>query len=217
MFLRLFALFVTIPLIELYLLLQVGRLMGLVPTLALVISTGFLGAWLAQSQGASTFARIRDELNAGRMPTESLAHALLILVAGAVLLTPGLLTDCAGFFLLIPQGRRLVAGSLRKRFEKHLRARATATSQARSAGGPMGAGPMGGGPMGGGFRIDFGGRPAGGQSGHQSAPRGGPRPGPKQVLVVEDYRVDEAPSEEDRSAERAITEGSAESSDRSEP
>ncbi|MDA8018016.1 MAG: FxsA family protein [Thermoanaerobaculia bacterium] len=116
---QLFLLFTLVPLTELWLLLLLGRNVGLVPTLALVILTGALGAWLARSQGLRAFAAVQAELNSGRMPTSSLLDGLLILIAGAVLLTPGLLTDVFGFLLLIPwtreRLRNLLAAELKRR------------------------------------------------------------------------------------------------------
>lgn len=117
---QLFLLFTLVPLAELWLLLLLSRRVGFVPTLALVIFTGALGAWLARSQGLRAYAAVQAELAAGRMPTTSLLDGLMVLIAGAVLLTPGLLTDVFGFLLLVPWTRawirRLVAGRLRSRF-----------------------------------------------------------------------------------------------------
>lgn len=111
---RLILLFVTVPLVELVLLVQVGRHVGLLPTVVLVVVTGILGAALARWQGVRTLSRFRAAVNAGRMPHRELLEGLLILIAGAVLLTPGLLTDAVGFLLLVPWvraavGRRLLA------------------------------------------------------------------------------------------------------------
>ncbi len=108
MLLRLLLLFTVVPLVELVLLVQVGRLVGLGPTIALVLLTGVLGAWLTRLQGLRVLARVRTELEQGRMPAAELVDGLLIVIAGAVLLTPGLLTDACGFFLLVPAGRRAV-------------------------------------------------------------------------------------------------------------
>ena len=121
MLLRLFLLFTLIPMIELYLLLQLGKHMGLLPTVGLVIFTGALGAWLARTQGLNTLKEIRTQQAHGQMPTSALVDGLLILIAGAVLLTPGLLTDFAGFFLLIPQGRRLIRQTVKKRIAESMR------------------------------------------------------------------------------------------------
>ncbi|MEM9557702.1 MAG: FxsA family protein [Acidobacteriota bacterium] len=120
MFLRLLALFTLVPLAELYVLIALGRRVGLVPTLLLVLFTGVLGAWLARSQGVAAFNKVRTELAAGRLPAAAMVDGLLILLAGAVLLTPGLLTDLAGFFLLVPEGRALVRKSLIGRWRGHV-------------------------------------------------------------------------------------------------
>lgn len=105
---RLALLFVTVPLAELAILVWVGRRMGLVPTVALVVVTGIAGAALARRQGLATLGRFRGALDAGRLPHRELLDGVLILVAGAVLLAPGLLTDLAGLLLLVPPVRRLV-------------------------------------------------------------------------------------------------------------
>jgi UPF0716 protein FxsA len=76
-------------------------------TLLMVVATGFAGASLARRQGLSTYVRIQEELAAGRMPTDALLDAALIFVAGAMLLTPGVLTDLLGFSLLLPPSRRV--------------------------------------------------------------------------------------------------------------
>lgn len=116
MFFRLLLLFTTIPLIELALLVEVGRYVGLAATIALVITTGILGAWLAKSQGLATLARVQADFQAGRMPAAAMLEGLMILMAGAVLLTPGLLTDLFGFALLTPVVRRAFGRALAKRF-----------------------------------------------------------------------------------------------------
>ena len=96
MFVRLLLLFTVVPIVELLLLIELGRHIGLAPTLAIVLGTGVLGAALARWQGLATLRQVQTEMDAGRLPTGPLVDGLLILVAGAVLLTPGLLTDLAG-------------------------------------------------------------------------------------------------------------------------
>lgn len=118
MFLRILALFVLLPLVELALLLQVGRMIGLGWTLALVVTTGFLGATLAKRQGLRAWLAIQAELQEGRMPGGALVDGLLILIGGIVLLTPGILTDLLGFALLVPRTRGLLKRSLRTRFQR---------------------------------------------------------------------------------------------------
>jgi UPF0716 protein FxsA len=112
MFARLALLFVAVPLLELYLLVRMGEWVGLLPTIALVVATGILGAALARLEGLRTLKRFRAALAAGRPPHRELVEGLLVLIAGAVLLTPGLLTDLTGFLLLVPPVRRAVAGRL---------------------------------------------------------------------------------------------------------
>ena len=116
MFLRLLLLFTVVPLVELFILVKLGSVVGVVPTVGLVIFTGILGAWLARQQGFRVLKRLRTDLDQGRLPAEALVDGLLILIAGAVLLTPGLITDGLGFFLLIPQGRAAVRKAVTKRF-----------------------------------------------------------------------------------------------------
>lgn len=120
MFLRLLLLFTVVPLVELYLLITIGRMIGVGPTIAIVLGTGILGAWLARWQGLAVLRRVREEMAAGRLPTDALIDGLLILVAAAVLLTPGLLTDTAGFLLLVPASRvvvrKAVAAAIAKRY-----------------------------------------------------------------------------------------------------
>lgn len=110
MLLRLFLLFTIVPVVELALLIRLGGLLGFGPTLLLVIGTGAAGAWLARREGLRAWLAVRDELQGGALPGESLVHALLILAAGVVLITPGVITDIAGILLLIPPVRgRLIA------------------------------------------------------------------------------------------------------------
>jgi len=143
MFFRLALLFVLVPLVELMLLVQMGRWIGLLPTVALVVLTGILGAALARLQGLATLIRFRQAVAEGRLPHREIVEGILILIAGAVLLTPGLLTDATGFLLLVPPVRRLAA----KRIEGWLQRRGTVVVTGR---------PEGGGPRS--RPDDFGGR-----------------------------------------------------------
>ena len=110
----LFLAFTALPLIELALLLQVHGAIGLEATLALVLLTGTTGAALARWQGLKTFARVRESMAQGRLPGQALFDGALILFAGALLVTPGVLTDAVGFALLVPAVRRLVGRGLRR-------------------------------------------------------------------------------------------------------
>ncbi len=117
MFLKLFLAFTIIPVIEIYILIQIGSVFGPLTSVALVIFTGFLGAYLARLQGMQTILRIQENLKEGRMPSSDLLDALLIGVAGLVLLTPGFLTDLFGFILLIPATRIGVKAWLKGKFK----------------------------------------------------------------------------------------------------
>ena len=117
MLLRLLAAFCLIPLLELALLLWLATRTSLQLTLALVIVTGILGAWLARQQGWRTLVRARERLEQGQVPLDALGEGLMILVAGALLLTPGVLTDAVGFMLLVPPSRRAIRRWLARRLE----------------------------------------------------------------------------------------------------
>lgn len=98
----LFFLFIVVPLIELMILLKLAEVTSFGWTFALVVFTGVVGAALARAQGWSVIRRMQQEMQAGKAPAKSLADALMIFVAGALLMTPGVLTDVFGFSLLIP-------------------------------------------------------------------------------------------------------------------
>lgn len=114
---KLFLAFTLIPVSEIYILITIGGQIGILPSIALVILTGIIGASLARSQGLQTLGRIRDSFQQGLVPGEELLNALLIAIAGIILLTPGFLTDAAGLFLLIPATRTLCREWLKRRME----------------------------------------------------------------------------------------------------
>ena len=117
MLFKLFLAFTIIPIIEIFLLIEIGSIFGALTAVTLVILTGFLGAFLARMQGLQTFLRIQESLREGRMPSGELLDALLIVIAGLVLLTPGFLTDSVGFLLLIPATRNSIKYWLRRQIE----------------------------------------------------------------------------------------------------
>jgi UPF0716 protein FxsA len=104
----LFVLFTVVPLIEIALFIVVGDRLGLGPTIALVVITALLGSVLVSRQGRGQLQRIQSTVAAGGFPTKELAHGAMILVAGALMITPGFLTDAVGFLLLVPQVREAV-------------------------------------------------------------------------------------------------------------
>jgi UPF0716 protein FxsA len=127
---RLILLFILVPFLELYLLLKIAELTSAKFTFALVVLTGVIGATLARRQGWKAIARLREELNRGQIPTNSAVDALMIFVAGALLITPGVLTDLVGFSLLIPACRR----AYRTVFVRWLRWRVRVIAEVRMPG-----------------------------------------------------------------------------------
>lgn len=135
---RLLLLFIIVPAVELLLLIQMGQWIGVLPTVGLIIVTGIVGAYLTRQQGMQVWRRMQQELQSGQMPGEALLEGAMILVAGAVLMTPGVFTDALGFLLLIPPTRKLISRFVSKQIQRRI-----ANGQIHVQGfGPMG--PMGG-------------------------------------------------------------------------
>lgn len=107
--------FIAIPLIEIALFIKVGGLIGLGPTLAIVLLTAVAGSWLVRMQGAMALADLRGSMRELRDPTEPIAHGALIILAGALLITPGFFTDTMGILLLIPPVRSAALRFLSRR------------------------------------------------------------------------------------------------------
>ena len=115
---KLLLLFIVVPALELAILIQIGTYLGTLPTLALIVVTGVIGAHLARLQGLSVLTRAQEQMDRGELPAGSLADGVMILVAGALLITPGILTDLLGFALLVPKVRRVVKGYVLARVRK---------------------------------------------------------------------------------------------------
>ena len=115
---RLLLLFLIVPIAELYLLIEIGQRIGTISTLALIFLTALLGSALARRQGLGVLRRMQSEMAEGRLPASSIVDGVLILLAGAVLITPGVLTDLVGFLVLIPVTRGLIKAYLWKRIER---------------------------------------------------------------------------------------------------
>ena len=113
-------LFLVVPFAELAVLIQVGAWLGVADTILLLIGISVAGAWLAKRAGISVLVRMRQQLEMGRVPAAELVDGFLVLLAGALLLTPGFLTDCVALLLLLPPVRATVRGVLRKRFERNI-------------------------------------------------------------------------------------------------
>ncbi|MDX1594594.1 MAG: FxsA family protein [Gammaproteobacteria bacterium] len=114
-------LFLVVPLVEIYLLIQAGGIIGALNTVALVVLTAVAGAWLLRLQGLATLRRVQRSLDQGVLPETELVEGVLLLVAGALLLTPGFVTDLIGFVLLVPATRGALARGILARGVLHVR------------------------------------------------------------------------------------------------
>ncbi|PLY02290.1 MAG: membrane protein FxsA [Desulfuromonas sp.] len=121
MFIRFLILFTLVPVIELYVLVEAGRQIGVAATVAMVLLTGIAGAYLARSQGFAIINRIQSELNQGKLPAEELLDGAMILAGGLLLLTPGFCTDLFGFCLLTPFTRTVLKSPLKRWLDERIR------------------------------------------------------------------------------------------------
>jgi UPF0716 protein FxsA len=113
-------LFIGVPFAEIYVLLQVGHAIGVVNTLGLLILISVVGAWLAKREGLGVLRRMQRSIDAGRVPGTELVDGFLILFAGALMLTPGFLTDILAILLLLPPVRAVVRRELRRRVARRI-------------------------------------------------------------------------------------------------
>ncbi len=121
MLFKLFAAFVILPIIEIYVLIKIGAQIGALWTILLVVVTAFVGAFLAKMQGAYTMHRLRMNMMQGVPPTDEILDAFLIFAAGVVFLTPGFVTDLAGLLVLIPQTRKMIKAWLIRKLDQWMR------------------------------------------------------------------------------------------------
>ena len=135
----LIVLFIVVPILELYVIIQVGQLIGVLPTLILLLADALLGSLLLKHQGRGAWRRFNEALAARRFPGKEVADGVLIVIGGTLLLTPGFITDIAGLFLLIPPTRALA-----RRLLKRLTIGRFAVISV--GGGPFAGTPGGGGP-----------------------------------------------------------------------
>ena len=112
----LLAVFLLVPLAEIYVLLKVGGVLGALPTIALVVLTAVVGAALMRAQGFATVQKVQRQLSVGEIPAVAMIEGAFILVAGALLLTPGFITDCVGFACLLPPFRQALIRRMMARF-----------------------------------------------------------------------------------------------------
>ncbi len=119
---RLALLFVVVPILELALLIRLGQVVGFWPTFGLVFFTGVTGAWMARQEGIRALLKLRTELASGRPPTQALMDGAAVLVGGALLLTPGIITDLVGFLLLFPPTRHAIRRGIQRRMLRAIQA-----------------------------------------------------------------------------------------------
>jgi UPF0716 protein FxsA len=122
--------FIVVPLAEIAVLIQVGGWLGLGPTLALIILTAVVGAWMLRRQGLAVLRRAQQQMQQGAMPIAEVFEGFCLVIAGALLLTPGFLTDTVGALLLLPPVRAFLYRRVRGRLEEQV--------QAGAGGGPGG-------------------------------------------------------------------------------
>lgn len=122
-------LFFAVPFLEIWLLIKVGGQIGALPTMLLVVLTAVLGAFLLRQQGLSTLARFQKSLNSGQLPTKEIVEGMVLLVGGALLMTPGFFTDTLGFLCLFPLTRSLMLKFLLQRTQVYMQSHTVHFSQ----------------------------------------------------------------------------------------
>ena len=129
--LLLVVLFIVVPIAELYVIIQIGQAIGILPTIAILILDSVLGAALMRSQGRAAWMRFNRALAEGRVPGREVLDGALVIFGGALLLTPGFLSDILGLILLLPPTRALVRSVLVRRFGPRIASGAASGAQAR--------------------------------------------------------------------------------------
>jgi len=119
-------LFLVVPIVEIYILLKVGNIIGAFPTIILVVLTAVIGAGLLRQQGLSTLARLQQNMGQGKIPAQEMIEGVLLAVGGALLMTPGFVTDTMGFLCLLPFSRTFIAKNIMKRSVEKIKAGAGA-------------------------------------------------------------------------------------------
>lgn len=127
--------FLLTPVIEIYVIIQVGQQIGAVPTVVLLLAESALGAWLVRREGRRAWQALRGAFGSGRLPSRELSDAALVLVGGTLLLTPGFVTDALGFLMILPVSRPVARRAL-----AWLIARRAVSVVGFRPGGPTGAG-----------------------------------------------------------------------------
>ncbi len=146
MMIRLLLLFTIVPTVELFLLLQLGALIGPTATVLLILVTGFVGAWLAKREGVGLLRTLASELQQGMPPGARLMEGALVVAGGLLLVTPGVFTDITGFLFIVPWSRRRLAPflltALAKRFQLDGAARFGPGRPTAGPGAPLGDAPV---------------------------------------------------------------------------
>ena len=143
MALLLVLIFIVLPIAEIYVIIKVGEAIGVLPTIALLIVDGFLGAALLRSQGRLAWARFNEALARGRIPAREVFDGAMVIVGGAFLMAPGFITDVIGLLLLIPPSRAIFRGLVARMARRRavFRLRTVRWGPGRTNGGDPGAGP----------------------------------------------------------------------------
>lgn len=141
---RILALFLIMPVVELALLVQVDKLIGFWPTVGLILFTGLLGGYLAKREGLAVWRRLNQRMGSGDLPDNEIVDGVIILCAGALLITPGVLTDVIGFLGLFPLSRAVIRKIVLKRVEKAMQ---RSTFETIGLGGAWAGDAMSGGPL----------------------------------------------------------------------
>jgi UPF0716 protein FxsA len=149
----LFVIFILVPLLELYVIIQVGQEIGALPTIAILVADSILGSLLLRAQGRSAWRRFNEAVARGRVPTNEVLDGVLVIFGGAFLVTPGFLTDIAGILLLLPPTRAFVRSVLLRNVAARMAAGATSWGIGRVSG-RRGRGPDGPGGPGAGQSYD---------------------------------------------------------------
>jgi UPF0716 protein FxsA len=121
LFPKIVAVFIIVPILEMYTLIEIGRWVGALPTIGLVVLTGLVGVSLARAQGFAVLSRLKKNLDSGIAPTDELLSGVIILGGALLLLTPGLITDTIGFILLIPYSRSYLVTFLKRYITNNIR------------------------------------------------------------------------------------------------
>jgi UPF0716 protein FxsA len=138
----LFVAFVVVPLAEIFVLIQVGQVIGPWWTILLLVADSLLGSWLIKREGGRAWAALRTALDTGRMPARELADGALILVGGTLMLSPGFVTDALGIVLILPFTRPLARAALTRLVARKLAAAGDGRSRNARRPGPRPEGPV---------------------------------------------------------------------------